>query len=165
MNYKNYKTVQIARFGTLTSGRARMHEIGHLTKHHAKWADVGRILMTILRTLMSFVVATMAGWIGDKADQSIFLETFGWVIGYGLARRLVVVSAIDPWLRASLQALSRHFEFEADAAALDAGLGIPLLAVLGILRPLSSDHSPLYKLLYRSHPDASSRIERIQKDS
>ena len=31
LNYKYYKTVKVARFGTLTSGRARMHEVGRMT--------------------------------------------------------------------------------------------------------------------------------------
>ena len=36
MNYKNYKTVKIARFGTLTPGRAEMHGVGHLTGQQGK---------------------------------------------------------------------------------------------------------------------------------
>jgi hypothetical protein len=136
------------------------HEIGHLAMQHAKWTDFGRILASIVRTLMTLMVASMAGWISDTAvGQTTILATYGWAIGYKLAN-IVVVSALDPWIRACLQAQSRTFEYSADAAASSAGLSKALVVALELLQPHARD-DPLYSLLYKSHPDMSSRIERI----
>ena len=40
LNYRNYKAVKIGRFGTLTSGRARMREIDHLAWAQSPQAGV-----------------------------------------------------------------------------------------------------------------------------
>lgn len=160
------KNKRIALFDTLISSHSHdeiaavlAHEIGHFKKKHViRQMIAGFLQMGALFALLHFALSSTA-----------LFHAFGVrtpSVGMGLVLFTIVYRPVSTLLEVAQLAMSRRFEFEADAYAADAvGSASPLVTAL---KKLSHDHlshpapHPFYVRLHYSHPPLAERLGALE---
>ncbi|MFU8887738.1 MAG: M48 family metallopeptidase [Trueperaceae bacterium] len=133
------------------------HEVGHARLRHLPWLLLGNVAsVTLMLFLLSLVV--------DSAALSRALGADGQVLALNLLAFGLLFTPVTTAVGALLNALSRRFEYQADAFA--ASSHAPA-AMMSALRRLSHDAladptaHPLYAWLFLTHPAPVDRIRAI----
>ncbi|MBW6455012.1 MAG: M48 family metallopeptidase [Trueperaceae bacterium] len=133
------------------------HEVGHARLRHLPWLLLGNVAsVTLMLFLLSLVV--------DSAALSRALGADGQVLALNLLAFGLLFTPVTTAIGALLNALSRRFEYQADAFA--ASSHVPA-AMMSALRRLSHDAladptaHPLYAWLFLTHPAPVDRIRAI----
>ena len=135
------------------------HEIGHSKKRHVLKTTPLTIIVTGLGFLAAYFIIT-------KPAVSIAFGFEEANVVFGFIVMMIMVSPISILLKIPINALSRRYEYEADAFEKEMmGKEIPVSALkklyredLGNLTP-----HPFVVMLNHSHPTASQRIEAFEK--
>ncbi|MBX7210054.1 MAG: M48 family metallopeptidase [Verrucomicrobiaceae bacterium] len=157
---------RIAIFDTLVSAHPAdeivavlAHEIGHFKRRHVVWL----MLAGFAQMAVIFVLLHVA-----LRSPSLFVA-FGvreMSPGMGLVLCMIIFRPLSTLLDVGQLALSRRFEFEADAFAADATGTASSLA--GALKKLSHDQlshpspHPFYVRLHLSHPPVAERLRALE---
>lgn len=135
------------------------HEIGHFRLNHL-WKMAG---VSSVQTAFIFSTACLI------LDNKTFLQAFGVEqesVYISLVLIVFLYSFLDPLLSVPVRALSRRYEYQADAFA--AATYNPRL-LISALKKLSRDHlsnltpHPLFVLLHYSHPPLSKRLSALKR--
>ncbi len=134
------------------------HEIGHFRRHHVPKLLAGSVVMT----LVGFAVL---GWL---AEQPWFFQAFGFQaasIPVALLLFVLLSDAVGFWAAPLMHALSRWYEYEADAYARGVlGRAEPMISALRKLHTKNLANltpHPLYSRFHYSHPTLLEREQAL----
>ena len=135
------------------------HEVAHARLRHGP-----TLLLTSLAsiTLLLFLLSRVV----ESSALSLALGGSEHALGLNLVAFALLVAPVSLALDVATNALSRRFEYQADAFAAH-GVGAPSLQAA--LKRLTSDalvaptHHPLYALLHASHPSTVERLRALER--
>jgi len=136
------------------------HEVGHVKKHHVLKATSLSIIITAFGFLAAYLIITM-----PSVSMAFGFNEAN--IIFGLIIMMILIAPVSILLKFPLNAISRKYEFEADAFEKEMmGKEIPVSALKKIYREDLGNLTPhpFVVRVNHSHPTASQRIAALEKD-